>query len=149
MNSEFKGILFIVFSAFSGIGTMLPGIVLETVTPKGTEYETYKMASTVWGIIGLVAAALCVFLVVSGMKDKCAFGAAMLAITGMINGFTFYLNREKLTTMTSSKGIGQLISSLTNDNVKLSVSMSWGFYVYCFATAFAVIAGVAYALSKD
>jgi len=149
MSSEAKGLIFIVLSAISGIGTILPGITLEKVEYKETTYETYKMVGTVWGVIGLVAAALCIFLVVSGMKDKCGFASAILAITGLINGFTFYINREKLTTMTSSKGLGQLFSALTDDNVKLSVTMSWGFYVYCFATALAVIAGIAYTVSKD
>ena len=149
MSSEGKGLMFVIFSVIAGISAFLPVIRIESTLRGKTEVETLKLISSVWGIIFLVAAGLCVFMVFTGMKEKCGFGAAILFIIGLVTGFRCYVTKDRYIMLNSDNGLGLIIEEITGTGTSATADMAWGFYVFIIATILATFSGVWYTMSKD
>ena len=148
IESPVKGIIFSFFSLITGISLFLPAAVSTMTMSKMSETSNLSMISSFFGIVTLIVAAGCIFLVFAGLKQFCGWGAAALAVIGMINGFRFY-STLKANAIGTGNNLNELLNALGTGSSEFSVEITWGFYVYIIALVLTVFMGIVYAMAKD
>lgn len=148
IESPVKGIVFSFFSLITGISLFLPAAEYTLSAGGKSQTSSMTMMPSLFSIITLILAAGCIFLVFAGLKDKCGWCSAGLAVIGMINGLKFYTGL-KTAALTSGAGMTTILSMFTSDTPEFTVNVTWGFYVYVAALILTVFFGIFYTLARD
>ena len=148
IESPVKGIVFSFFSLITGISLFLPSAEYSISMNGKSEASSMTMMPSLFSIITLILAAGCIFLVFAGLKDKCGWGSAALAVIGMINGLKFYTGL-KTAALTSGAGMTTILSLFNADTPEFTVNVTWGFYIYVASLVLTVFFGIFYTLAKD
>ena len=148
IESPIKGLIFSFFSLITGISLFLPAAEFKMVTGKIDDSSTASMMPSFFAILTLIIAAGCIFLVFAGLKDKCGWASAALAVIGLINGFRFY-STLKARMIGIGGNLNQLINALGGGSSEFSIDVTWGFYVYIVALILTVFMGIVYTMAKD
>ena len=147
MNSEVKGIIFAITSVLTGGSMFLPAFKTEYVTGTKEYVEYTKLMPSILSCIVLIACGACAFMVFAGLKNYCAWAAAVQVILGGIDCYLVYNSAHN--NILGSENMGALLDLFGAKAPEITVTVEWGFYIFIILMAVNFIMSVIYVMSRD
>ena len=148
-KSTIKGILFIISCAISAVSVFLP---YYTVKVDGADNVNITLMPTVMGIIILLIDAASVFMVFSGLQQKCGFIAAANVIAVISTIIRMSAAKKAIVAnamLEAGHGSFMSILGVVSQESEPKTAFGIGFFLLITGGIAAVVTGIMFAIERD